>query len=97
MTVNLAPAISMVIRKHSLVERGLTLTALQDALSGAPVFSSDTSLLVFGPFFEAESHSKTLTRLGLRFFDDFFDIIHDGGQVPPWCSIRMVGKETSAE
>lgn len=83
MPVNLAPALSIVIKRSSIERAQLEIVSIGD------VASSDEHLVVVGPFFETETPSAKLDSAGLEYFEDYFDIPNSGGPVPDWCKITL--------
>lgn len=78
----------LVVRRAALLERGVTMEMLLNALETAAPLDMDEHLISFGPHFGGEhlnAITKTLTALGLVFFDDFFDTVWDSA---PWCNFR---------
>ena len=74
-----------VVRRGSLVERGVELSNVLEAFEvGAPL-DSDEFLLSFGPSFDEEAADefvRRLSALGLEYIDDFFVF---SGDFPGWC------------
>ncbi len=90
MSVALSPAMSVVLKKGSLVRRGnVRPIGLGD------VFSEDEKLLVLGPFYETAIVTRRLEELGLKYIDDYFELPHSGGDVPDWCEISLSYKDPS--
>jgi hypothetical protein len=78
----------LIVRRKALVERRVDLHDLLTAMEvGEPLDDSD-DLLSFGPHFGREATEtmiSRLTKLGLVYFDDFFEFC---GDHPSWCMFR---------
>lgn len=81
--INITVEYAVVIRKSG-AESCCTREQLRDAFEGAPPHAEDDKLLVFGPSFGEDALVVFMARLealGLRYFDDFFDLRIDH---PSW-------------
>jgi hypothetical protein len=79
----------IVIRRHALIERGVSYQAVLTAVEADKPFDGDDELLTFGPNFgpEAlEALTKRLIALGLVYFDEFFEFASD---IPQWCKFAV--------
>jgi hypothetical protein len=87
MSVAIGAGYSVVIRKSALREHRIR----QGELIGkvGDLVSEDESLVVLGPLFETQEAIETLSKIGLEYFEDFFDIPHNGGPVAEWCQIEL--------
>ncbi|MEH2535161.1 hypothetical protein V1277_005540 [Bradyrhizobium sp. AZCC 1588] len=78
----------LIVRRKALSERQVDLGDLFTAMEvGEPLDGSD-DLLSFGPHFGREATDTMifrLTKLGLVYFDDFFEFC---GDYPAWCMFR---------
>lgn len=86
--IELSSGYSIVARRRSLPERLLTLDQVLAVMETTRAYSENDDLLVFGPAFGLEALNEfmnRLTRLGLIYWDDFFEFKED---LPPWCGIR---------
>lgn len=66
-----------IIREEALIARGINLNTLAWELDYSDFFGSQSGIIYIGPLF-SEDVQKTvhdnLVRLGLTFYDDFFEI-----------------------
>ena len=83
MAVQLAPAMSVIVKRSALVRAAI------DVSSFASVHSHDEHLVVLGPLFDSAAVTTRLDEHGLEYFEDYFDVPHSGGTVPDWCSIIL--------
>lgn len=77
----------IVIRRHSLVEKNVSLDGVLAAVELREPFDINSDLVAFGPCFGREAQdtlTKRLISLGLVYFDDFVDFTVE---VPPWCGL----------
>jgi hypothetical protein len=88
MSVRIGPAMSIIVKRSSLKRTNLDITMLGE------IYSSDVHMLVLGPLFDTQMASNELNKHGLTYFDDYFDLPHEGGPVPEWCQIVLEFKET---
>ncbi|WFU07173.1 hypothetical protein QA648_35305 (plasmid) [Rhizobium sp. CB3171] len=87
--INVTHEYGLVIRRAALVERGVALDDLLSAMKVRGPLDSDAHLISFGPSFGQEALEglvKVLSALGLRYFDDFIDIV---GDYPRWCQFKV--------
>jgi hypothetical protein len=78
----------LIVRRNALVERQIDLRELFAAMEVEAWLDRSDDLLSFGPHFGREALNtivSRLTKLGLVYFDDFFEFCCD---YPPWCSFR---------
>jgi hypothetical protein len=78
----------LIVRRKALVERGVDLRDLFISMEVGERFDASGDLLSFGPHFGREATDamiSRLTKLGLVYFDDFFEFC---GDYPPWCVFR---------
>ena len=88
--VNVTAEFGLVVRRKALVERGVPLNALLAALEADAPLDCNDFLLTFGPHFGQEAMEAMvgrLTRLGLVYYDDFFEF---AGDYPNWCLFKAV-------
>ncbi len=84
MTVRVCFEFGIAIRKSALPMRALSREAVLHSLETLELYSEDDQLMIFGPSFGPEACDelvRRLTKLGLQYFDDFFDLRLDH---PPW-------------
>ena len=84
MAVDLGPGFSVVARTEAMKK----CTDEQLKAMG-PIYSADMHLTVFGPYYSTDIPFEILRASGLEYFDDYFEMAHDGGTVPPWCKILL--------
>jgi hypothetical protein len=78
----------LIVRRSALVERRVDLRDLFTAIEAEERLDGSDDLLSFGPHFGREALNtimSRLTKLGLVYFDDFFEFC---GDYPPWCAFR---------
>jgi len=78
----------LIVRRKALVERQVSLHDLFAAMEVSKAFDDSDELLSFGPHFgreAADTMISRLTKLGLVYFDDFFEF---SGDYPSWCVFR---------
>ena len=71
-----------------MAQRGIELDVLLAAMEAIEPLAGNADLLSFGPHFGREALdqvSARLTKLGLIYFDDFFEF---SGDYPKWCRFR---------
>ena len=84
MSVELSPAMSVVLKKSSLLRLGNIRP-----IGLGEIHSEDEDLIVLGPLYETSTVTRRLEELGLKYFDDYFDLPYSGGEVPDWCRISL--------
>ncbi len=83
----------LVLRRAALLERGVELPRVLVALEVSRPLEEGSELISFGPFFGGEVQNEMGNRLGdlgLRYFDDFFELALDH---PSWIRFRAEGDE----
>jgi hypothetical protein len=78
----------LIVRRNALAERDVDLRDLFAAMEVAEQLDGSDHLLSFGPHFGREALNTImarLTKLGLVYFDDFFEFC---GDYPHWCAFR---------
>ncbi|KRR25229.1 hypothetical protein CQ14_09420 [Bradyrhizobium lablabi] len=78
----------LIVRRNALTERQVDLRDLFTAMEVEVQLGGSNDLLTFGPHFGREALNtivSRLTRLGLIYFDDFFEFC---GDYPPWIAFR---------
>jgi hypothetical protein len=83
--VDVTGEFGIIIRRHSLVERDVSLHSILEVLGVKEPFDINDELLTFGPSFGQEALdvlTNRLIELGLVYFDDFFEFV---GDFPTWC------------
>jgi hypothetical protein len=84
----------LIVRRNALIERQVDLDDFYVAMEGEERLDGSEDLLSFGPHFGREALNtiiSRLTKLGLIYFDDFFEFC---GDYPPWCVFRGGYKPT---
>jgi hypothetical protein len=87
-SVRLTGEYGIVVRRKALAERGVPWDSLLAAMEVQAPLDCSKLLLSFGPHFGREAlddMTTRLTRLGLVYFDDFFEFV---GDYPTWCTFR---------
>jgi hypothetical protein len=83
--VDVTGEFGIIIRRHSLVERDVSLHSILEVLEVKEPFDMNDELLSFGPSFGQEALdvlTDRLIALGLIYVDDFFEFV---GIFPTWC------------
>jgi hypothetical protein len=83
--VDVTGEFGIIIRRHSLDERDVSLHSILEVLEVKEPFDINDQLVTFGPSFGQEALdvlTNRLIQLGLVYFDDFFEFV---GSFPPWC------------
>ena len=78
----------LIVRRKALIERQVSLHNLFAAMEAGKALDENDELLSFGPHFgreAADTMISRLTKLGLVYFDDFFEF---SGDYPSWCVFR---------
>jgi len=86
--VTVTAEFGIVVRRKSLVERGVPLFDLLAAMEVSEPLDSNEDLLSFGPHFGQEAMdalSRRLMALELIYFDDFFEFFVGH---PRWCTFQ---------
>ncbi|QHO77643.1 hypothetical protein ACH79_38440 [Bradyrhizobium sp. CCBAU 051011] len=86
----------LIVRRNALVERQIDLRDLFTAMEVEEGLDVNDHLLSFGPHFGSEALNtimSRLTKLGLVYFDDFFEFC---GDYPPWCSFQAGNNPSSS-
>jgi hypothetical protein len=84
MAATLGPALSVIVRSAALKRCDESALAAM-----GPIVSRDADLTVFGPYCASDIPFGILKGCGLEYFDDYFDMAHDGGIAPEWCRIIL--------
>jgi hypothetical protein len=86
--ISLTSEYGLVVRRKALKERGVSWDDLLAALEVSEPLDKNDCLISFGPHFGQEAvhtMSDRLIRIGLRYFDDFFEF---SGDYPKWCVFK---------
>lgn len=78
----------IVVRRAALAEQGVDLSTIMREFNFADRFDASDRLVSLGPFFggdAADDCMRSLERLGLVFFDDFFIV---DTPYPAWCELE---------
>ena len=87
-SIQVSSEYGIIVRRPALAERGVSWADLLSALEVSVPLDSNESLASFGPHFGREAVDeflRRLTRLGLVYFDDFFEF---SGEWPLWCKFK---------
>lgn len=79
----------IVIRRHALIERGVSMAAVLEAMEVEAPLDCNDALISFGPNFGQEALdllARRLVDLGLEYFDDFFEFV---GTFPAWSKFQV--------
>lgn len=78
----------IVVRRATLAEKAVDLSAVLCEFNFADCFDESDRLVSLGPFFGgdvADACMRSLERLGLVYFDDFFIVEQT---YPGWCEVE---------
>ncbi|WP_155741333.1 hypothetical protein [Burkholderia territorii] len=78
----------IVVRRAALAEQAVDLSAVMREFNFADCFDASGRLVSLGPFFggdAADACMRSLERLGLVYFDDFFIVEQT---YPGWCEVE---------
>ncbi|HDR8859253.1 TPA: hypothetical protein QDA74_003752 [Burkholderia territorii] len=78
----------IVVRRAALAEKAVDLSAVMREFNFAGCFDESDRLVSLGPFFggdAADACMRSLERLGLVYFDDFFIVEQT---YPGWCEVE---------
>lgn len=88
MYINVTAEFGLIIRKHALLERNVSMEMLLAAMEASNPLDCNDALISFGPSFGPEAldeYSRRLMKLGLEYFDDFFEFALP---TPSWCQFQ---------
>src|SRR5215813_1764462 len=86
----------IILRHAALAERNVTLDALLKVFMVEAPRGANDDLISFGPNFGAEALetlTQSLINLGLRYGDDFFELV---APTPEWCELKACGRPVAS-
>ena len=88
MYINVTSEFGLIIRKHALLERNVSMEMVLAAMEVSRPLDCNDELISFGPSFGSEAleeFSRRLMKLGLEYFDDFYEFAFPS---PSWCQFQ---------